>query len=171
MRTSSQWKWSEVLPTTDVKEITFEDNQHGSHVSCQQSLHSVAYLCQLFEGNVTALETRVKGTSPTLMCGQEPREPVPQRQSDGKLDVSTPLTPALSHLLCLHFVGCAKQVNNLLSSPVWVFLVPEWVVQVLTCQWSPRSSRAFFLHTQITLLCDVPERIHICLMIYVENYK
>jgi hypothetical protein len=71
MRTSSQWKWSEVLPTTDVKEITFEDNQHGSHVSCQQSLHSVAYLCQLFEGNVTALETRVKGTSPTLMCGAQ----------------------------------------------------------------------------------------------------
>jgi hypothetical protein len=30
----------------------------------------------------------------------------------------TPLTPALSRLLCLYFVGCAKQVSKLLNCPV-----------------------------------------------------
>ena len=31
-----------------------------------------------------------------------------------QFNVPTSLTPALSHLLCFHFVGCVKEVNNLI---------------------------------------------------------
>ena len=35
-----------------------------------------------------------------------------------QLDVPTFLTPASSHLLCFHFVCCAKEVSDLINLPV-----------------------------------------------------
>jgi hypothetical protein len=37
---------------------------------------------------------------------------------DIQLDVPTSMTPVPSHLLHFHFVGCAKEVNNLINHPV-----------------------------------------------------
>jgi hypothetical protein len=34
-------------------------------------------------------------------------------KAGGELNVSTPLTPDPGHLLCLYFMGCAKQVRDL----------------------------------------------------------
>jgi hypothetical protein len=69
-----------------------------------------------------AIKNRVRAASPTLMCdaqvenqGNRPRS---VSQVGGKRNVSTPLTPAYSHLLCLYFVGCAKKVSEVLNRPV-----------------------------------------------------
>ena len=35
-----------------------------------------------------------------------------------QFDVPTSLTPALSHLLRLHFVGCVKEVSSSINRPV-----------------------------------------------------
>jgi hypothetical protein len=35
-----------------------------------------------------------------------------------RFDVPTSLTPVPSHLLRFHFVGCAKEVSNLINRPV-----------------------------------------------------
>ena len=53
-------------------------------------------------------------------------------QVGGKLDVSTSLTQILSHLLSL-FLWVLRN-RSAISSTVqsWVFLAPEWTVQVLT---------------------------------------
>jgi hypothetical protein len=55
-------------------------------------------------------------------------------QVAGELNVSTPLTPAPVHLLCLYLVGYAEQVSELLNKKAhsWAFLAPEWAVHVLT---------------------------------------
>jgi hypothetical protein len=41
-----------------------------------------------------------------------------------QLDVSTPLTPAPGHLLCLYLgqPGCVKQISDLLNHPIMVLL-------------------------------------------------
>ena len=64
-------------------------------------------------------------------------------QVGGKLDVSTPLTQAFRHLLCLYFVGCPKQVSNLLTvtAQSWVFLAPEWEASVHPQSGQRRSLR------------------------------
>ena len=46
------------------------------------------------------------------------------------LDVPTSLTPVPNHLFRFYFVGCVKEVSNLINSPVVSLLEPEWVVQV-----------------------------------------
>ena len=48
-----------------------------------------------------------KGTGPTTF-----------REVTSQLDVPTYLTPAPGHLLRCRFVGCAKEVNNLINHPV-----------------------------------------------------
>ena len=40
------------------------------------------------------------------------------RKVTSQLNVPASLTPALSHLLRFHFVGCAKEVSNLTNRPV-----------------------------------------------------
>ena len=40
------------------------------------------------------------------------------REITNKFDTPTSLTPALNHLLCFHFVGCAKEVSTLTNHPV-----------------------------------------------------
>jgi len=64
------------------------------------------------------------------MCDAQVKNSV--SQVGGKLDVSTPLTPALSHLLCLYCVRRGKQFTICSNAQSWAFLAPEWAVQVLT---------------------------------------
>ena len=40
------------------------------------------------------------------------------REVTSQLDVPTSLTPDPNHLLCFHFVGCAKEVSKLINLPV-----------------------------------------------------
>ncbi len=40
------------------------------------------------------------------------------REVTHELDIPTSLTPAPNHLLRLYFVGCAKEVSNLINHPV-----------------------------------------------------
>jgi transcriptional regulator with AAA-type ATPase domain len=40
------------------------------------------------------------------------------REAASQLNIPTSLTPALSHLLRFHFVGCVKEVRNLINRPV-----------------------------------------------------
>ncbi len=69
---------------------------------------------------------RFRPTPPTLVCdtkvedqGHRPNSIIPV---DWKLNVSTPLTPVpqTDDLLCLCFVVCVNQVNNLLNHPIMV---------------------------------------------------
>ena len=39
-----------------------------------------------------------------------------------QLDVPTSVTPDPIHLLCFHFVGCVKEVSNLINRPVVILL-------------------------------------------------
>ncbi len=50
-----------------------------------------------------------KGTGPDVFTNHE----VPNQ-----LDVPTSLTPSPIHLLCFYFVGCVKEVSNLINLPV-----------------------------------------------------
>jgi hypothetical protein len=40
------------------------------------------------------------------------------REATRELDVPTSLTPTPNHPLCFNFVGCAKEVSNLINYPV-----------------------------------------------------
>ena len=40
------------------------------------------------------------------------------REVTRELDVPTSLTPVPNHLLCFYFVGCAKEVSNLINRPI-----------------------------------------------------
>ena len=40
------------------------------------------------------------------------------REVTSQLDVSTSLTPVPNHLLSFYFLGCAKEVSNLINRPV-----------------------------------------------------
>ncbi len=64
-----------------------------------------------------------------------------------ELDVSTPLTPAPGHLLCLYFVGCEKQVSNLLNNPVMGLL--GFRMGGTCANMITRASRANFLQLQV----------------------
>ena len=44
------------------------------------------------------------------------------REITSQFNIPTSLTPALNHLLCFHFVGCAKEVRNLTNHPVVILL-------------------------------------------------
>ena len=44
------------------------------------------------------------------------------REVTRQLDVPTSLTPVPSHLMCFHFVVCAKEVRNLINHPVVILL-------------------------------------------------
>ena len=57
--------------------------------------------------------SRTQGTGPVAST----------RWSVTRLNVSTPLTPGPDHLVCLYFVGCVKQVSNLLNRLVMGLLV------------------------------------------------
>ena len=58
----------------------------------------------------------------TLMCDAKVKHkwhrPRNSCEVSDKLDVSASLTPALSHLLSLYLMCCAKQVSKLLNCPV-----------------------------------------------------
>ena len=53
------------------------------------------------------LRSSTKGTGPADI-----------REVTSQLNVPTSLTPAPCHLLRFHFVGCAKEVSNLINRPV-----------------------------------------------------
>ena len=63
--------------------------------------------------NVIVLKTRVRDTSPTFMCYVKIKyqwhRSLNIRQVGDNLDVSTSLTPTVSHLLSLYLVCCVKQ--------------------------------------------------------------
>ena len=73
------------------------------------------------------IKNRVRGTPPTLVGDAQVEDqghrPCRIRKVCGEIYVSTLLTPAPDHLLCLYFVGCAKQVSNLLTvtAQSWAF--------------------------------------------------
>jgi hypothetical protein len=56
------------------------------------------------------------------MCDAQVKNQGNVSQVGGKLDVSTSLPPALSHLLSPYCVGCPKQKGKLLYYPVMVLL-------------------------------------------------
>ncbi len=66
-----------------------------------------------------AIQTRVKATSPTLMCDSEVQNQRHQtlrlREVDIQINVPTSLTPTPSHLLSFNLVGCVKEVRNLIN--------------------------------------------------------
>jgi hypothetical protein len=72
------------------------------------------------------IKKRFRRTPPTLVCDTEVEDQEHRthnfRQVAWKLNVSTPLTPVpqADHLVCLYFVGCVNQVNNLLNHPIMV---------------------------------------------------
>jgi hypothetical protein len=81
-------------------------NEHGRHVSCQQQLHLVAYLCHQVEGNADDIKKRVRATPPTLVRDAQVEDqghrPRGIRQVSCELAASTPL----------------KLVSNFLNRPV-----------------------------------------------------
>ena len=82
--------------------------------------------------------SRTKGTGPAAFTHARTHTHTPVREVPNQLDVPTSLTPAPSHLLRFHFVGCAKEVSNLINHPVVSLLdtrvrgtsaevVPQWI--------------------------------------------
>jgi hypothetical protein len=68
-----------------------------------------------------------------------------------QLNVPTSLTPTPSHLLCFHFVGCEKEVSNLINHPVVSLLgirVGGTSAEVVPID-SPRVSIWNFLQSQV----------------------
>ncbi len=68
------------------------------------------------------VNTRVRGTPESVVDDVEIQH---QRyrtrhihEVTNQLDVPTSLTPDPSHLLCFYFVGCAKEVINLINHPI-----------------------------------------------------
>ena len=68
------------------------------------------------------VNTRVRGTSPTVMCDVEVQHQGYRTrltlEVTTQLDVPTSLTPAPSHMLCFYFEGCVKEVRKLINHPV-----------------------------------------------------
>jgi hypothetical protein len=69
-----------------------------------------------------SINTRVRATSKTVVNDVEVQHQRHRtrhiREITNQLDVPTSLTPALSYLLSFHFVGCAKEVGELINRPV-----------------------------------------------------
>ncbi len=69
-----------------------------------------------------SINTRVRATSPSIMGDAEVQHQRHRarrvREVTRELDVPTSLTPAPNHLLRFYFVGCAKEVSNLINRPV-----------------------------------------------------
>ena len=69
-----------------------------------------------------SINTRVRTTSPSIMGHAEVQHQRHRarrvRKVTRELDVPTSLTPAPNHLLRFYFVGCAKEVSNLINHPV-----------------------------------------------------
>ena len=66
-----------------------------------------------------SIKTRVRGTSESVMDDVEVQQQRHGtrlvREVTREFDVPTSLTPAPNHLLCFYFVGCVKEVSNLVS--------------------------------------------------------
>jgi hypothetical protein len=69
-----------------------------------------------------SINTRVRATSKSFVGGAEIQQERHRTRCilevTSQLDVPTSLTPAPSHLLCFHFVGCAKDVSDSINRPV-----------------------------------------------------
>ena len=69
-----------------------------------------------------SVNTRVRTTPESVVDDVEihhQRHRTPNiHEVTSQLDVPTSLTPDLSHLLPFYFVGCVKEVNNLINRPV-----------------------------------------------------
>ena len=69
-----------------------------------------------------SINTRVRATSESVMGDAEVQHQRHRarlvREVTRELDVPTSLTPAPYHLLRFYFVGCAKEVSNLINRPV-----------------------------------------------------
>ena len=69
-----------------------------------------------------SINTRVRATSESVMVDVEVQHQRHRtllvREVTRGIDVPTSLTPAPNHLLCLYFVGCGKEVRNLINFPV-----------------------------------------------------
>ena len=69
-----------------------------------------------------SINTRVRATSESVMGDAEVQHQRHRarrvREVTRELDVPTSLTPAPNHLLRFYFVGCAKEVSNLINRPV-----------------------------------------------------
>ncbi len=72
-----------------------------------------------------SINTRVRATSESVMGDAEVQHQRNRtrlvREVTRELDVPTSLTPALNHLLRFYFVGCEKEVSNLINRPVLSF--------------------------------------------------
>ena len=69
-----------------------------------------------------SVNTRVRATAKTVVGDAEIQHQRHRtrhnREITSQFDVPTSPTPAPSHLLRFHFVGCAKEVSNLMNRPV-----------------------------------------------------
>ena len=69
-----------------------------------------------------SIKTRVRATSESVVGDAEVHHQTHRtrrvHEVTNQLDVPTSLTPVPSHLLCFYFVGCAKEVTNLINHPV-----------------------------------------------------
>ena len=69
-----------------------------------------------------SINTRVRSTSESVVGDTEVQSQRHRthrvREVTRQLDVPTSLTPHASHLLCFYFVGCTKEVRNLINLPV-----------------------------------------------------
>ncbi len=89
-----------------------------------------------------SINTRVRDTSEVFVGDEEIQHQRHRtrriREVTSQFDVPTSMTPTRSHLLCFHFVGCAKEVRNLINLPVVSLLdtrvgrtsaevVPQWI--------------------------------------------
>jgi hypothetical protein len=63
------------------------------------------------------------------------------RELASQLDVPTSLTPTPSHLLRFHFVGCAKEVSNLINHPVVSLTSAEVVPNCIDLKLPATASR------------------------------
>ena len=90
-------------------------------------------------------KTRIRATPVAVVCNAQVQYEVDRphsvRQISLQLDVSTPLTPAPVHLLCLYLGACAKRSASCSTIKSFAFLTPECAVHVAT--WSPRVYRTF----------------------------
>ncbi len=64
------------------------------------------------------VNTRVRSTPESVVGDEDIQDQRRIRDVTSQLDVPTSLTPAPIHVLCFYFVGCVKEVSNLINHPV-----------------------------------------------------